>query len=40
MASYTSESEEQARLIVPPEGEAVDSLDAYVRLPPPLNSEV
>ena len=30
MASYTSDGEEQDRLIVPPEGEAVDSLDAYV----------
>ncbi|OBT68438.1 hypothetical protein VE03_02864 [Pseudogymnoascus sp. 23342-1-I1] len=29
MASYTSDSEDQARLIVPPEGEVVDSIDAY-----------
>ncbi|KFY26786.1 hypothetical protein V493_03884 [Pseudogymnoascus sp. VKM F-4281 (FW-2241)] len=29
MASYNSDDEEQARLIVPPEGEVVDSIDAY-----------
>ncbi|KFZ13296.1 hypothetical protein V502_06699 [Pseudogymnoascus sp. VKM F-4520 (FW-2644)] len=29
MASYTSDGEEQARLIVPPEGTVVDSIDAY-----------